>query len=335
MGPTQGPPYLPPVAGVGGLPTVSVDIPICAVFIAIFATGAACHMTLYRLNLSRGRKFIPSLLTFAFCMIRIVTNSMRIAWAAHPTNVSVAIAAQVFLSAGVLVLWILAMIHAQRILRGANPKLAWSRPLSYFFKALYVIVVLSLLMVVAVTVLTFFTLNPDTRLIARHIQLYGASYFLFFAFLPLPIVAYSAIVAPRNPVERFGKGSWRTKLLIIAIASILLTIVSGFRAGTSYMSARPNTNPAWYHHKAPFYIFNFTFEAIVVFLFFFGRVDQRFYIPDGSSKVRTYNRSPDAQSAEGSSTREDYLEQRKDPIATESASELLPDNEKVFSKTRE
>ncbi|CAG8360504.1 unnamed protein product [Penicillium salamii] len=60
----MGGPYMPKTAGMGLRPTVSLDVPICAVFLALFLTGAVCHMTLFRRNLARGHKFIPSAMTF-------------------------------------------------------------------------------------------------------------------------------------------------------------------------------------------------------------------------------------------------------------------------------
>ncbi|EEP79757.1 predicted protein [Uncinocarpus reesii 1704] len=225
-------------------------------------------------------------------MARIVANVLRIAWATRQTNIRLAIAAQVFVAAGVLILFILNLIYAQRILRASHPRLGWSRPLSYTFKALYVVVGLTLVIVITASVQSFHTLNPNTRRIDRNLQLYGASYLTFISFLPLPILAYVHL-APRRgqpqPVEPFGKGSWIAKSLIVGAAAALLTLGAGFRLGTSAMPPRPIFSPAWYHHKACFYIFNFGIEAVVAYLFLLARMDQRFYVPDGSSKVRTYS----------------------------------------------
>ncbi len=59
-----GPPYLPTTAGLGGLPTKSLDDPICAVFLALFVMGAVTHMTILQVNLRRKKKFIMSGLLF-------------------------------------------------------------------------------------------------------------------------------------------------------------------------------------------------------------------------------------------------------------------------------
>lgn len=47
----------------------------------------------------------------------------------------------------------------------------------------------------------------------------------------------------------------------------------------------------WYLSKASFYCFNFLTEIFVVMLFAISRVDLRFYVPNGASKVGDYSRS--------------------------------------------
>ncbi|KAK2754773.1 hypothetical protein FQN54_006666 [Arachnomyces sp. PD_36] len=287
----KGPPYPPMGAAVGGQPSTSVDIPISAVFIVLFAIGAASHMTVFQRNQKRGHKFIPSAATFGFCMARIIANVMRIVWAKEPTNARVAIAAQVFVAAGVIVLFLLNVLFAQRMLRASHPRLGWSRITSYFFLGLYTMIIVTLAMVITATVQSLYTLNNNTRRIDRDLQLYGSTYFTFISFLPIPILAYSYL-APRKPgqqLDSFGEGSWTTKALIVATASFCLCLGAGFRTGTTFMAPRPQTDPAWYHHKACFYVFNFALEAFVMYMYLFMRVDKRFYVPDGSSKVRSFS----------------------------------------------
>ncbi|EQL30270.1 hypothetical protein, variant [Blastomyces dermatitidis ATCC 26199] len=288
MGPPPGPPYPPTTAGMGGRPSTSVDVPITAVFLAIFITGAACHMALFRKNMTRGHKFIPSAATFGVCMTRITASVLRIVWANRLTNTQIAIAAQIFVAAGVLLLFILNLLYTQRIFCATHPRIGWSRPFSYTFKALFVLIGLTLVMVITATVQSFYTLDTDIRLTDRNLQWWGVSYFTFVSFLPIPLLAFIVLAPRRQPPEQFGQGSLRAKVLITASASLLLCLGAGFRAGTTFMPPRMANDPAWYHHRACFYIFNFGIEATVVFLYFFSRVDLRFHVPNGSSKVRTY-----------------------------------------------
>ncbi|CAG8327916.1 unnamed protein product [Penicillium salamii] len=286
-------PYMAPSAGMGGLPTISLDVPICAVFIALFLAGAVSHMTLFRRNLARGHKFIPSGMTFGFCMSRIVTNVIRIVWACYVTNLRLAIAAQIFVAAGVLLLFVLNLLYTQRMFRAVYPVLGWSRTVSWAFKALYGLIVVTIIMVITCVVQSMYTLNTNTRRIDRDIQLYGQTYFAIVSFLPIPLV-FSVILSPnRKQMEQFGSGSWITKVFIVGLVASLLCLGASFRAATSWMPPRPVNNPAWYHSKACFYVFDFGIDVLVVAIFLVARVDQRFWVPNGSSKMHHYRGSQD------------------------------------------
>jgi hypothetical protein len=284
----MGGPYAPKVAQLGGHPTVSVDVPICAVFLALFIAGATSHMTLFRRNLARGHKFIPSAVTFGFCMSRIVANVIRIAWTCRITNVRLAIASQIFVAAGVLLLFILNLLYAQRMVRAVYPGIGWSHSVSWAFKVLYGLVAVTIIMVITSVIQTSYTLNMNTLRIDRDILLYGVTYFAFVSFLPIPLVVLVLLSPNRKRIESFGSGSWVVKVLLVTLVASLLCLGASFRAGTSWMPPRPITSPAWYHSKACFYIFNFSIDICVVAIFLVGRVDQRFWVPNGSSKVRHY-----------------------------------------------
>lgn len=271
------------------MPTVGTDVPIATVFLVLFIIGAVTHMTFLQLNRRRHHKFILSGLLFGFCMARIVSNAMRIAWAAHPTNVRLAIAAMVFVSAGVVLLFVVNIIFAQRILRAADPSLGWHKALGSFFRAVYALMVVTLIMIITVTVQSFYTLNPNTKRIDRNIQLYGGTYFAVVAFIPIPMVIFSFIVSRRKPVEHFGVGSFHGKMLIVLAAAVLLTLGATFRVGTSYLPPRPWDHPGGYHSKACFYIFNFVLEILVVYLYAIVRVDLRFHVPNGASGPGDYS----------------------------------------------
>lgn len=284
----MGGPYAPKTAALGGRPTKDLDIPICAVFLVLFAAAAAGHMTIFQRNRRRGHKFIPSAVTFGFCMSRIIANVIRIVWACYPTNISLAIAAQIFVAAGVLLLFILNLIYAQRMLRAAFPAFGWSRPLSWAFKALYLVVIISIIMLITVVIQSMYTLNDNTHRIDRDIQLYGVTYFAIVSFLPIPIVLAILILTRFRSVEHPGTGSWHTRAFIILLAGCLLCLGASFRAGTTWLTPRPLTDPAWYQSKACFYIFNFAIDWTVVMIFLVSRKDKRMWVPNGSSKVRHY-----------------------------------------------
>lgn len=284
----MGPPYLPPTASVGGVPTVKLDVPICAVFMFLYLTGAAGHMTILQINMRRGHKFIISGLMFGFCMARIVTCTMRIVWATRPTNIRIAIAAMVFVAAGVLLLYIINLVFAQRICRAAHPNFGWHKAVSMLFRVLYGLIVVVLAIVITAVVQSFYTLNPNTHRIDRDLLFFGQSYLLLFAFLPLPLVLFTLVIPRKTRVEKFGSGRWRSKIWILLASAALLCLGAAFRAGTNYKNPRPKTDPAWYDAKWCFYVFNFTIEIIVVYMYLILRVDRRFHIPDGAHGPGSY-----------------------------------------------
>lgn len=95
---------------------------------------------------------------------------------------------------------------------------------------------------------------------------------------------------PRNTrVEKFGSGRFRSKIFILLLSTALLTLGAAFRVGINYMNPRPRNDPAWYHSKACFYIFNFTVELLVIILYIVVRVDTRFFVPNGSRQAGDYS----------------------------------------------
>lgn len=277
------------MAGLGGQPTTSLDDPIIAVFLVLFIIGAVMHMTILQVNLRRGKKFLMSGMLFGFCMARIAANVLRLVWSTHPRNISVAIAAQIFVAAGVLVLFIVNLIFAQRIIRASHPEFAWSRWFSIAFIVYYASIVIMIIALITCTVQSFYTLNTNTHRIDRQVQLVGVTYFTVAAFLPIPLMVLCYLLPRSTRVDKFGHGRFRSKIEIVLFTSLILTLGAAFRAGIAYVP-RPAATPAWYHSKACFYIFNFTIEIVVVYLFAFMRVDKRFHVPNGSSRAGDYVR---------------------------------------------
>ena len=298
--PMTGPPYLPPNAALGGVPTNELDTPIAAVFLALFVGGAVAHMTILQLNLRRAHKFVFSGLLFGFCMARITTMIMRIVWANRPTNISVAIAAQIFSNAGVVLLFIVNLVFAQRILRASHPNTFWSRPMHYAFVFLYVLLVASLCVLIGLTVTAFYTLDPYLRTVSRDLQWYGQSVFLFICVLPLPLLAGNFLIKRKQALDKFGTGRHRTKVAVLAFSSTILTLGAAFRAGTNFLPPRPKTDPAWYQSKACYWLFYYTIEIIVVYLYVAMRVDRRFHVPNGSKGPGAYSRGKSAKDVIGS-----------------------------------
>jgi hypothetical protein len=76
-----------------------------AVYLALGLTHA-----IFFFRLSK-RTFIPQAMVMGFCFSRVASLALRIAWTTHVTDKNVAIAANVFINAGVLLL-VRSLFHA-------------------------------------------------------------------------------------------------------------------------------------------------------------------------------------------------------------------------------
>lgn len=256
-------------------------------------------MVIFQLNQRRGHKFIMSGMMFGFCMARTVSCIMRIVWATRPFNVRVALAAQILVAAGVVLLFIINLIFAQRIIRASHPNSGWHPVMSLLFKAIYATVVVSLVMLITSVVQAAYTLNANTHRIDRDIQLYGQTLFAVISFLPFPLVIVGLVLPRKTRVEKFGSGRFRSKIYFLLSAAFLLCLGATFRCGTSYLTPRSSDDPAWYHSKACFYVFDFGVEITVILMYIVIRVDQRFWVPNNSHMWGDYSRSRPGQSNVG------------------------------------
>lgn len=294
-GAPPGPPYPPQAQGLGLTPSVIPDIPINAVFLLFFILGGAGHMALMRINMAKGKKFVLSGMVFGFCVTRVCATVLRIAWAIHQRNVQLGIAAQIFVYAGIILLFIINLFFAQRIVRAQHPHFGWSKPFSILIPALLVIIVGTILALIASVVVQFYTLSDGPQAAARNIQLYGAVLYAVITFLPIPIVGASTL-ARRLPqikntrtMDKFGGGSMRFKVAFVLFSAVILCLGASYRAGTSLLDPVPLSEPSpWYLSKASFYVFNFGLELFIVWFWLLARIDILFHIPNGAKGPFSY-----------------------------------------------
>ncbi|KAF7122640.1 hypothetical protein CNMCM5793_000665 [Aspergillus hiratsukae] len=286
----RGGPYASPYAGVGGLPSVIPDVPICAVFLALYIGFAATNMTILQINRRRNHKFLISGMLFGFCMARITTLVLRIAWANRQRNVRLAIAANVFVNAGILLVYIINLLLAQRILRAKRPRIGWNPALRVAYKILYALIAGALIMVITAMVVSIYTLDKHTQSQCRDVQLAAITLLLVITCLPIPHILVAFLFPRSDQEESFGKGSMASKVIIVALSSALCIFIAGFKTGALWSTPRPVTNPAWFDAKAPFYVFNFVLEILILCLLTFSRIDKRFHIPNGSTQPGDYTR---------------------------------------------
>ncbi|KZT52817.1 hypothetical protein CALCODRAFT_75869 [Calocera cornea HHB12733] len=275
----------PRPATLGGIPTTTVDVPICAVFLACYVAMAVTNMTIYRRNLARKRRFKPNLFMFGFCMSRIVTWSTRIAWAVHPTNQNLAIVSNVFVAAGVILLWIVNRICATRLLAEYHPRMYHELPLSFFVTRLPYILVLCCVPMVITAIVQEFS-DPGQRLLSIDGTILKVALAIFLAFAASPILSlFWTYVVPherskdeiRAMQRRLGTGHTLTKVTVIAVATALLVTELSIRAATILQQFPSNAAP-WYYSKATFYVIVPVFELTVLVMFAAVRVDRLFYL---------------------------------------------------------
>ena len=178
----------------------------------------------------------------------------------------------------------------------------------------------ALVLIIVLTVDSFFTLDPAIHSYAKWIQR-GAILFLFLiALLPLLIVPLAFALPESAGAEVFGKkGGMKTKAAILTAGACLCTTIAGFKVGTLWSPPRSADNPAWYDSKGAFYVFNFSLEIVLLVLYISARVDQRFHVPDGSSKRKTYATQDGTDSEDDSEKPESLREKRDSAVGDEAA----------------
>ena len=223
-------------------------------------------------------------------MARITACVLRIAWATHPKNTSLAIAASLFVAVGDLLGSVVNLNFVHRIIRALHPSIGWTKAVKWVFISIYALIVVSVILLVSFSVESYYTLNPSKLHTAHHVLLYGSTYFATAAVLPI-LLLLAALLKPRtSPSENLGRyGSIRSKKRITFWGATLLALGAWFRAGTGYLKARPATHPAWYQSKACFYVFYFTIEVTVIYSYLIFRIDQRFHVPDGANGPGEYS----------------------------------------------
>jgi hypothetical protein len=231
-----------------------------------------------------------SLALFGFCMSRVCTFVLRLVWATRPNNVRIAIAAQIFTNAGVLIVYIVLLLLALRVFRATHPKIGWNRSLGKGFTVLYILLLGALLVTIGFTVTSFYTLNSTLRSVAMWIQRTAILYMMIFNVISLVLFSLSVVLPRASDSENFGTGTMSSKFIILGTAVFFGTFIAGFRTGVVWSAPRSVSSLPWYDTKAAFYVIIFVFEIIIIYLLLITRFDKRFWVPNGSKGPGDYSR---------------------------------------------
>ncbi|KUI62715.1 hypothetical protein VP1G_09832 [Cytospora mali] len=272
-----GPPYPLDTAQIGGLPSVSVDIPPLAVFLALYATSAMISIILFEHQRRRHFSCTIPVILFLFSGERVLTCVLRMVWAFKLTNVRVAVASQVFSQAGVLLLFLLNLILAERIWLDRKVRARTRLRLRIALITLSTLTVSALIMEIASIIVSVYTLDQKTISTCRNVQRTGATYFLILATTPLAMLALAFLTSPASSTKRQGTSSGElVRFPVTIVSSVLCILNAGFKTGVVWTPPRSLFDPAWYHSRACLYVFGFTAEVCVLILLYATCADVKF-----------------------------------------------------------
>jgi hypothetical protein len=228
-------------------------------------------------------------------MCRLITFALRISWATQQRNVKLAIASNIFVAAGTPILYIINLIFAHRIIRAQHPKLGWHKSLSILARITVVSIIAALILLIFAAVQSSYTLDMNLHRIDRDIQLFGTTFYTFIAFLPMPMVLIGLVLPRHIRTEKFGKGRFRTKIIVLMSSTTLLTVRALWSTTTIWLPQVPLMAPTkFYYGKPAFYTVQLLTELLVVCLYVFVRVDRRFYTPTGQRNSYLIVPEPDS-----------------------------------------
>lgn len=257
----------------GQFPRPIPDIPICAVLLAIYFSMALLNL----LTLKKGQRqhkaiFVPSGMQIGLCMSRVVALCLRLAWSKHVYSRNLAIAASIFVLAGVIVLEIVNMILLFRLIVRIMPHLERSQTFRTFKKCVYLFMAPSLLILVVVPGIQS-QLVASTVIRDRDIIVLKLGIIVQACYCGIPLV--SSIVLILNPsTSRLIRRSSPNKCAGLTLHSnhvpfrmwtmvlfnaFWLTFEQCFRAAQSF-----HREEFWLQSKPTFYCTIFIPEILVV-----------------------------------------------------------------------
>lgn len=197
----------------------------------------------------------------------------------------------------VVVLFAVNVVFTQRILRAIHPHFGWNPIVSKFFLALLVSVPMVIVWNIISLTLEFFTLDPKTSITARHLLFFGGSWNLLLCMFPIFVIGLASSIPSPTPIEKFGAGRFRFKIILLLFAAFTLSVGTLIRLiGAAW--AFPIDAPGLIDSKTTFYTTGFMLEIIVVFVYAVGRIDLKFYVPDGCTGPGDYSRVSEKQEDE-------------------------------------
>ena len=183
------------------------------------------------------------------------------------------------------------VVFTQRILRAVHPKFGWHPVVSNAFLVIIISVPVVIINNIVFITIFFFTQNKNVGKVAHGFLLLGAVWTMLLSVFPILVIVIATTIprAPGEKVEKFGSGRLRSKIIILVFASAIL-FAGAIARIASDIQGRPADAPGKVNSTAVFYTTGFMLEIIVVIGYAVGRVDLRFWIPNGSSGPGDYSK---------------------------------------------
>lgn len=275
----------------GGIPSTVPDVPVCAVLILAYLVGAAGNATLF---IRYGRRLKWQMMLFGYCMSRVVTLVLRIAWSQHQHNNNLAIASLVFLNAGVLIIFLLNLQMCKMSIFRTHYVYFTNNPAKKdFIKKIFAGTSLLLLPFLATTITgaiqSFLTDNASIQAKDSILKRIGVCAFLLYSFLPFPLLSCNAFLRLKNgeawavpsnkstadfdlKLWRKNGTLWYNSAFIICSASLLILEYT-FKVIQGFANA---TIPHWYYSKAAFYCLSILPELLAMYTLLFSVMPKRY-----------------------------------------------------------
>ena len=216
--------------------------------------------------------------------MRTITFSTRLAWGTAPNNNSLQLVSNLFLNAGIPILYIINLVFTHRITRAQHPRFGWHKSLSILGRITIALIFVALILLIYAGIHSAYV-NPRNFELhdkLKDIILAGSTFNTMIAVLPLPMLLLGVIIPKRVRTEKFGQGRFRVKVAVLLTSSSLLTLRAVWATAAAYKTPVPLQQPIpWYYQKVYFYTIQLFTELLVVYLFIFVRINRIFYTPDG------------------------------------------------------
>lgn len=197
------------------------------------------------------------------------------------------------------------LVLAQRVVRAMHPKFGWGLGFTIFSQFLIFSIPAVIAMNAVSVSVNFFSVEPVQREVTEELLMFGSSWNLMLAAMPL-VWVFLASARPGPPIENFGSGDFRSKTSLLVFGAITMSVGASVRLAIS-VNGPNSTSPL--SGKLVFYMTGFLLEIITVAAYAYFRLDLSFHIPNGAIGPGAYAKSPDGANRKESKAIEDTEEQ--------------------------